>query len=101
MLLFVSSRAFTSFGDDPLKNNIQLVTQREAEFHARYPDFNNFLVNGNLFSEGVLFLIDTCKILFFLLWNPIILSYIHRTPSSGDEHNGCWIHSLRRLDTVH
>ena len=46
---------FHSFGEDPLKSNSQLVTRREAEFQARYPDF----VNGNfsLFREGVLFLI--------------------------------------------
>ena len=57
---------FSSFGEDPLRSNPQLVAQREAEFFAHYADFNNIFhtaVNGNfsLFCEGVLFLIDLSK----------------------------------------
>lgn len=58
--------SFSPFGEDPLRNNAQLVTQREAEFHERYPDFSNFfytVVNGDcsLFREGILFIIDVSK----------------------------------------
>lgn len=57
---------FSPFGEDPLKDRSHLVAQRETEFHARYPNFNNFfhaLVNSNyiLFHEGILFFIEISK----------------------------------------
>ncbi len=57
---------FSPFGEDPLRDNAQLLAQREAKFQERYPDFGPFfytLVNGycSLFRDGVLFLIDVSK----------------------------------------
>ena len=57
---------FSSFGEDPLRDRLDLVNQREAEFLKKYPDFGGFfyhVVNGDhsLFREGLLFLIDISK----------------------------------------
>ncbi len=57
---------FSPFGEDPLRNRVELVNRREAEFKERYPDFGRFfyrVVNGDnsLFREGILFLIDLSK----------------------------------------
>ena len=58
----------SSFGEDPLQRNPNLVAQKEAEFYGRYPDFSQFFhnaVNGDyfLFREGILFLINISKTL--------------------------------------
>ena len=34
---------FSPFGHDPLQERLDLVTQRETEFHRCYPDFGLFL----------------------------------------------------------
>ena len=57
---------FSGFGEDPLRNSSQLVTQREMEFTNRYPDFCLFfnrIVNfdSTLFRDGLLFFIDVSK----------------------------------------
>ena len=54
---------FSPFGRDPLQERLDLVTQRETEFHRHYPDFGPFfytVVNGDysLFRDGLLYLID-------------------------------------------
>ena len=58
----------SSFGEDPLQRNPNLVVQREAEFYGRYPDFSQFFytaVNGDffLFREGIIFFINLSKTL--------------------------------------
>ena len=57
---------FSPFGEDPLADRDDLVSQREADFFARYPDFGPFfysVVNGDytLFRAGLLFLIQVSK----------------------------------------
>lgn len=57
---------FSPFGEDPLKESMQLSSRREEEFKERYPDFSQFfyrIVNGDnsLFREGLLFFIDISK----------------------------------------
>ena len=54
---------FSVFGEDPFRNNVSLVQQREAEFHHRFPQFDVFfhkLVNGDdkEFCDGLLYLIQ-------------------------------------------
>ena len=53
---------FSTFGEDPLAHDANLVYQRQDEFHRRYPVFDPFfsnLVNGDdsLFRKGLLYLI--------------------------------------------
>ena len=57
---------FSPFSCDPLQGRPDLVTQRETQFHGRYPDFGPFfytVVNGDysLFRDGLLYLIDITK----------------------------------------
>ena len=63
---------FSPFGDDPLRDRADLITQREAEFFARYPNFGPFfhgVVNGDhsLFKSGLLFFIQISNRLRALL----------------------------------
>ena len=57
---------FSAFGEDPLKDRVDLISQRDAEYFAQYPDFGpifHSLINGdyNLFRCGLLFLIQLSK----------------------------------------
>ena len=57
---------FSPFGEDPLQDRDDLVSQREADFLTQYPDFGPFfysVVNGDytLFRSGLLFLIQVSK----------------------------------------
>lgn len=57
---------FSPFGDDPLKDRADLISQRETEYFAHYPDFGPIfhgVVNGdhNPFRCGLLFLIQLSK----------------------------------------
>jgi len=59
---------FSSFGEDPLRDNTTLVAQRETEFYRQHPriSFPNFfysVTNGDysLFREGILSYITITK----------------------------------------
>ena len=57
---------FSPFGEDPLKDRVDLISQRDAEYFAQYPDFGpifHSLVNGdcNLFRSSLLLLIQVSK----------------------------------------
>ena len=63
---------FSPFGEDPLKDRADLISQRETEYFVQYPDFGpifHTLVNGdsNLFRCGLLLLIQVSKRLESLL----------------------------------
>ena len=50
---------FSPFGEDPLKDRVDLISQRDAKYFARYPDFGpifHSLIEGgyNLFGCGLL-----------------------------------------------
>ncbi len=57
---------FSPFGQDPLMEQPDLSSQREARFFERYPDFGPFfhsVVNGDfsLFRAGLLYFIDVSR----------------------------------------
>ena len=59
---------FSSFGEDPLRHNLHLVTRRETDFYRQHPraSFANFfytVTNGDysLFREGLLSYIAITK----------------------------------------
>ena len=57
---------FSPFGQDPLRDRADLVSQTESNFLRRYPDYEQFFytaVNGDfsIFCEGLLHLIDLSK----------------------------------------
>ena len=57
---------FSPFGEDPLKDRADLISQKETEYFAQNPDFGLIfysLVNGDskLFSCGLLLLIQVSK----------------------------------------
>lgn len=57
---------FSPFGDDPLRQNPELISRREVQFRERYPNFDHFfhtIVNADnsWFREGILYLIDISR----------------------------------------
>ena len=57
---------YSTIGQDPLRDRADLISQRDSDFHAHYPDFGLFfytVVNGDysVFRNGLLFLIHTSQ----------------------------------------